>query len=159
MTLIERNGFNRIMPCITTAYVQTGAGTPLVASVQSGSAPLAPRLLKLVEDAEAKLDGDVRRAVVIDAEGSVFDVLHSFSLAKRVIITPLRPSRAPELELSYAQGSYFRPYRDNDELRIATALLTHKSSGRSLELGALVVRRQKREADTILLTTGPQAWF
>ena len=59
---------NRVMPCITTTYVHTGAGTPLVASVQSGSAPQAPRLVQLVDEAERKLEGTVRRAVVIDAE-------------------------------------------------------------------------------------------
>jgi hypothetical protein len=147
---------NRVMPCITTTYVHTGAGTPLVASVQSGSAPLAPRLVQLVEDAERKVDGEgeVRRAVVIDAEGSTFDLLDAFVKKGRIIVTPLRPSRAPELELSYSQGSYFRPYRENDELRIATATLSHKSTARSLELGALVVRRDHREGDTVLLTNG-----
>jgi hypothetical protein len=34
---------NRVMPCITTTYAHSGAGTPLVLSVQSGSAPLATR--------------------------------------------------------------------------------------------------------------------
>lgn len=145
---------NRVMPCITTTYVQTGAGTPLVASVQSGSAPLAPRLVQLVDEAERKLEGTVRRAVVIDAEGSTFDILEAFEKQRRVIVTPLRPSRAPELELAYTKGSYFRPYREHDELRIGTAVLTHKQSGRSLELGALVVRRAHRDSDTVLLTTG-----
>lgn len=145
---------NRVMPCITTTYFHTGAGTPLVASVQSGSAPLAPRLVDLVRKVEATLEGDVRRAVVIDAEGSTFDILESFAKEGRVIVTPLRPGRAPELELKYEKGSYYRPYRENDELRIATAVLTHKSTGRSLELGALLVRRQHRESDTVLLTTG-----
>lgn len=145
---------NRVMPCITTTYVHTGAGTPLVASVQSGSAPLAPRLVQLVDDAERKLEGTVRRAVVIDAEGSTFDILDAFEKQHRVIVTPLRPARAPELEISYSKGSYFRPYREHDELRIGTAELTHKASGRSLTLGALLVRRAHRESDTVLLTTG-----
>ena len=145
---------SRVMPCITTTYVHTGAGTPLVASVQSGAAPLAPRLVQLVEDAEAKLGGVVKRAVVIDAEGSTFDILEAFKNKQRVIVTPLRPARAPGLEISYSKGSYFRPYRKHDELRVATAVLTHKTSGRSLELGALLVRRKHRESDTVLLTTG-----
>jgi len=145
---------SRVMPCITNTFVHTGAGTPLVASVQSGGAPLAPRLVQLIEEAEAKLGGVVRRAVIIDAEGSTFDILESFKNKQRVIVTPLRPARAPELELTYSKGSYFRPYREHDELRIATAVLTHKTSGRSLELGALLVRRAHRESDTVLLTTG-----
>lgn len=145
---------SRVMPCITSTYVHTGAGTPLVASVQSGGAPLAPRLVQLVEDAEAKLGGEVRRAVVIDAEGSTFDILEGFKKKQRVIVTPLKPARAPGLELSFSKGSYYRPYRDHDELRVATAVLTHKTSGRSLELGALLVRREHRESDTVLLTTG-----
>jgi hypothetical protein len=148
------SNLNRVMPCITTTYVHTGAGTPLVASVQSGSAPLAPRLVQLVDEAERKLEGAVRRAVVIDAEGSTFDILEAFEKQQRVIITPLRPSRAPGLEVSYSKGSYFRPYREHDELRIGTAVLTHKASGRSLEVGALLVRRAHRENDTVLLTTG-----
>lgn len=145
---------NRVMPCITTTYAHTGAGTPVVLSVQSGAAPLAPRLVSLVEEAEALLGGAVERAVVIDSEGSTFDLLESFTKRKRVLVTPLRPARAPELELRYSRGSYFRPYREHDELRIATCTLLHKASGRTLDLGALLVRREHRESDTILLTNG-----
>jgi hypothetical protein len=145
---------NRVMPCITTTYAHTGAGTPVVLSVQSGSAPLAPRLVELVEQAETALETDVERAVVIDAEGCTFDLLESFAKAKRVLITPLKPSRVPSLELRYTRGSYYRPYRDGDELRTAHAILVHKASGRSLEIGALLVRRAHRDADTVLLTTG-----
>lgn len=145
---------NRVMPCITTTYAHTGAGTPVVLSVQSGSAPLAPRLVTLVERAEKILGGDVERAVVIDSEGSTFDLLESFSKRKRVLVTPLRPSRAPSLELHYARGSYFRPYRDNDELRIASCTLRHKATGRELQLGALIIRRNHRESDNVLLTNG-----
>ncbi len=145
---------NRVMPCITTTYAHTGAGTPLVLSVQSGAAPLAPRLVELVDQAETVLETDVRRAVVIDSEGCTFDLLESFAKAKRVLITPLKPSRVPSLELTYTRGSYYRPYREHDELRTAQATLVHKASGRSLELGALLVRRDHREADSVLLTTG-----
>jgi hypothetical protein len=153
------SSLNRVMPCITTTYVHTGAGAPLVASVQSGSAPLAPRLLELVERAEELLGDDIARATIIDAEGSVFDVLEAFAKAGRVIVTPLRPSRAPELELTYTPGSYFRPYREHDELRIAQAQLHHRTTGRSLELGALLIRRGDRESETVLLTTGTQQGF
>ena len=144
---------NRVMPSITSTFVHTGAGTPLMVCVQSGTAPLAPRLVELVKEAEARMDGDVRRAVIIDSEGSTFDILEAFT-KERVIVTPLRPSRAPALQFEYSRGSYFRPYRGNDELRIASAVLTHKSTGRSLEVGALVVRREHRDSDTVLLTTG-----
>jgi hypothetical protein len=145
---------NRVMPCITTTYAHTGAGTPLVLSVQSGSAPLAPRLVELVDQAEAVFETDVRRAVVIDAEGCTFDLLESFAKAKRVLITPLKPSRMRSLKLTYSRGSYYRPYREHDELRTARATLVHKTSGRSLDIGALLVRRDHRDADTVLLTTG-----
>ncbi len=145
---------NRVMPCITTTYAHTGAGTPVVLSVQSGAAPLAPRLVALVEEAEALLGGAVERAVVIDAEGSTFDLLESFTQRKRVLVTPLRPRRAPELELRYSRGSYFRPYREHDELRVASCTLRHRTSGRTLELGALLVRRKHRDEDTVLLTNG-----
>lgn len=150
---------SRVMPCITTTYAHTGAGTPVVLSVQSGTAPLAPRLVELVDQAEATLGGTVRRALVVDAEGSTFDILSSFDAKDRVIVTPLRPSRAPELELRYSQGSYYRPYRENDELRIASCTLIHKTSGRTLELGALLVRRPHRDNDIVLLTTGLRLGF
>jgi hypothetical protein len=150
---------SRVMPCITTTYAHTGAGTPLVLSVQSGAAPLAPRLVALVDEAEELLGGAIERAVVIDAEGSTFDLLDSFAQRQRVLITPLRPARAPELELRYSRGSYYRPYREHDELRLATCTLTHKSSGRRLELGALLVRREHRDSDTVLLTNGLDLGF
>ena len=145
---------NRVMPAITTTYVHTGAGTPVVLGIQSGAAPLAPNLAKLVEGAERVLGIEVERALVIDSEGSTFDILESFSQEKRVIVTPLRPSRAPELDIRYSRGSYYRPYRENDQLRIATATLVHRSSGRSLEVGVLLIRRVHRSADFVLLTTG-----
>jgi hypothetical protein len=145
---------NRVMPAITTSYVHTGAGTPLVLGVQSGSAPLAPKLITLVESAERVLGNEIERAVVIDSEGSTFDILESFSRDHRVIVTPLRPARAPELELRYSRGSYYRPYRDNDTLRTAQATLVHRSSGRTLEIGVLLIRRAHREEDFVLLTTG-----
>jgi len=145
---------SRVMPCITTTYAHTGAGTPVVLSMQSGAAPLAPRLVMLVTQAEEVLGDEVRRAVVIDAEGSTFDLLESFAKTHRIIVTPLRPSRAPELELSYSRGSYYRPYREHDELRIAACTLVHRSTGRRIELHALLVRREHRESDTVLLTTG-----
>lgn len=145
---------SRVMPCITTTYAHSGAGTPAVLSVQSGAAPLAPRLVQLVEQTEELFGGAVERAVVIDAEGSTFDLLESFTRSERVLITPLRPSRAPELTVTYSRGSYYRPYRDKDELRVARCVLTQKSTGRSLELAALLVRRAHRESDTVLLSNG-----
>lgn len=148
------SSLNRVMPAITTTYVHTGAGTPLVMGVQSGGAPLAPQLVKLVERTEKQLGDGIRRAVVIDSEGSTFDILKTFAEANRVIVTPLRASRAPELELRHGQGSYFRPYREHDELRVGSATLHHRTTGRSVELGVLEVRREHRESDTVLLTTG-----
>ena len=147
---------SRVMPCITTTYVHTGAGTPVWVAVQSGSAPLAPRLAELVESAEAQLDEEVRRIVAIDAEGSVFDILSSFTEKERVIVTPLRSQQAKSLELSYGPGSYFRPFREHDELRVAQATLHHQSTKRSQELSALIVRRTDGSGQQLLLTNGPQ---
>ena len=145
---------NRVMPCLTTTYIHSGAGVPLLAVVQSGSAPLAPRVVELVKQQEQQLGDGVHRAVVIDSEGSTFDLLETFRREQRVIVTPLKPSRIAEVELSYPPGSSFRPYREEGALRIATAVLHHKTTNRSLELNALIVRRKHRESDTILLTTG-----
>jgi len=151
---------NRVMPCITTTYVHTGAGAPIVVSVQSGSAPLAPRLKEIAESVQEQLGEEIRRAVVIDAEGSTFDVLESFvrdmkdETKSRIIVTPLRPSRAPELDIRHAQDAKYRPYRERGELRIGEATLTHKTTGRTLEIGTLEVKREHRESDTILLTNG-----
>lgn len=100
------------------------------------------------------MDERASQQVVIDSEGSTFDILAAFAKERRVIVTPLKPSRAPDLELTYTRGSYYRPYRDNDELRIAQAVLRHRSTGRELEVGVLLIRREHREADIVLLTTG-----
>jgi hypothetical protein len=145
---------SRVMPCITTTYVHTGAGTPLVMGVHSGSAPLAEDLLKTVERAEETLEMEVERVTVIDAEGSTFDVLQSFKNAGRAIVTPLKPSRLKELELRYEPGSYYRPFREHDELRVAKGTLARRSSKEALEVGVLLIRRQGREQETVLVTTG-----
>ncbi len=147
---------SRVMPAITTTYVHTGAGTPVVVALQSGSAPLSPQLFDLVAQAEEALDEEIQRLVVIDAEGSVFDILESFKNNQRVIVTPLRSNQLQSLELHYGPGSYFRPFREHDELRVAQATLHHKSTGRSLELDALIVRRKNRNSQQILLSTGSE---
>jgi hypothetical protein len=157
-SLFTRSGkvthLGRVMPCITTTYIHSGAGTPLLVAVQSGAAPLAPRVVDLVEQQEKILDDGVHRAVVIDAEGSTFHLLETFTQKERVIVTPLKPSRISEVDLRYGPGSYFRPFRQGDELRIASVVLHHKTTNRSIELDALIVRREHRESDTILLTNG-----
>ncbi len=150
---------SRVMPCITTTYVQTGVGTPVVVLSHSGASPLAPQLCELVEEAEHRLDQDVRRAVVIDSEGSTFDILASFAKQGRVIVTPCKPKRLRDLELRFSRGSYFRPYREHDELRVATATLRHKSTNREQELGVLLVRRERRDEPMALLTTGLDLGF
>jgi len=150
---------SRVMPCITTTYVQTGAGTPVVVQVSSGSNPLSPQLCKLVEETESRLGHDIRRAVVIDSEGSVFDILESFTMQNRVMVTVCRAPQLRELELRFRQGSYYRPYRDHDELRVAQATLHHKSTKRKLDIGALLIRRNGRPSPMILLTTGLKLGF
>ncbi len=67
----------------------------------------------------------------------------------------VRPSMATSLDVRYGPGSYFRPFREHDEVRVAEGTLHHKSTGRSLDLNAVVVRRQ-RGNEMVLLTTGPQ---
>lgn len=153
---------NRVMPCITTTYIHTGAGASLVASIQSGGAPLAPRLFDIINATEKKLgeEKEIRRAIVIDSEGSTFDILESFvknthnEKKSRIIVTPLRPSRMPSLEIRHAEGAEFQPYREHDKLRIGKATLKHKTTGRSIEIGTLEVQKERRENDTILLTNG-----
>jgi len=149
---------NRVMPSITTTYVQTGAGTPVLVWVNSGTTSLASRLLEAVEEAEQSLETQIERAVVIDAEGSVFDILEACQ-GKRVIVTPLKPGRAGQVEVHYSRGSYYRPFREGDELRVARVRLSHKSTGRVLDLHALLVRRRHRAVDTVLLTTGVEMGY
>lgn len=144
---------NRVMPSITTTYVQTGAGTPVVVWVNSGTTPLATQLLEAVAEAEQNLETQIERGIVIDAEGSTFDILEACK-GKRVIVTPLRPGRLGQVEVSYGRGSYYRPFRQGDQLRVARVRLHHKSSGRVLDLHGLLVRRRHRDQDTVLLTTG-----
>ena len=147
---------NRVMPCITETFVQTGAGTPLVASVQSGGAPLAPRFMSLVEHAEAKLDGGVvRRAVVVDSEGSTFDILAAFARRERVIVTPLKPARMPSLDAEVLPGLVLPavPRQRRTARRHGDA---HPQGLRPQPRGGRAARAPRRTAssDTVLLTTG-----
>jgi len=144
---------NQVMPCVATTYVHSGAGTPVVVALKSGTASLAPQLVELVDKAEKVLGTEIKRAVVIDAEGSTFDILSGYK-GNRVIVTPLKPGQAGQAEITYRPGSYYRPYRERDEIRVAEVVLHHKSTGRSVELHALMIRRPHREQDTVLLTTG-----
>jgi hypothetical protein len=103
---------------------------------------------------EQTLGGAVRRAVVIDGEGCTFDLLKSCARSRRVIVTPLKPSRVGDLTFTYSKGSYYRPYREQDQLRIGEVEITQKSTGQSLTIGALRVKRAHRESDSVLVTTG-----
>ena len=75
------------MPCITTTYAHTGAGTPVVLSVQSGSAPLAPRLIDLVEQAETALetDGPVLVDVRVTREENTYPMIPAGQPARNMV--------------------------------------------------------------------------
>ena len=143
----------RVQPALVSTFINSGAGTPIHFETYSGSAPLAPRVLALLERVEQKSEQPVGRLTVIDGECTSAALLATFKEAGRDVVLPLPSSMAVAERIRFGPGSAPRPYRDGDTLREGEITLT-SSADRSLQVTAraIVIERRTKETWTVLVT-------
>ena len=81
------------MPCLTRVAISSGAGVGLVSETHAGSAPLARRLLPLLDRLDAFLGpgGEVGRLTVVDSEvGNARMMFALHHAADRIFITVVK---------------------------------------------------------------------
>lgn len=143
----------RVQPAVVSTFIHSGSGTPIYFESYSGSAPLAPRVLKLLERVESAAKQSVGRLTVIDGECCSAALLKAFKEAKRDLITPLSDPMIKRERFEFGRGNSPRPYRNGDKIREGTITLT-ASRNRSLQVKAraIVIERRRKKTWTVLVT-------
>jgi hypothetical protein len=104
----------RVQPALTSTFVNTGVGVPIHFETTSGAAPLAPRVLTLLEQIEEQHDQPVGWLTVIDGEWCSAPLLAGFKDRGRDLIVPLAANMIRPQRFRFSRGSSFRPYRNGD---------------------------------------------
>ena len=143
----------RVQPALVSTYINTGAGVPIYFETHSGTAPLAPRVLQLLERVEAQADYPVGRLTVIDGECCSADLLRKFKSKDRDLVTPLPETLAKPERIVFEAGSAPQPYRDGDSIREGKIILRDsKDNGQELEARAIVIEQRTKGDWTALVT-------
>jgi hypothetical protein len=150
----------RVQPALTSTYINTGVGTPIHVETHSGSAPLAPRVLQMLQEAEERSEHPLGRLTVIDGECFSAGLLKSFKDAERDLIVPLPATLTKPERFRFGRGSGFRSYRDNDQLREGMITLQDsKDRDVCVDARAVIIERRSTGAWTVLVTLAePQEW-
>jgi hypothetical protein len=150
----------RVQPALATTFINTGVGVPICFETHSGTAPLAPRVLKLLEQVEKNSEQPVGRLTVIDGECCSAALLKEFKDAKRDLVVPLPAPLVKAERFSFGPGSAFQPYRDNDRIREGLITLhDSKDSKLSVDARAIIIERRTKETWTVLVTLAdPEVW-
>lgn len=143
----------RVQPALVSTFVQTGVGTPIYFETHSGPAPLAPRVLSLLEQIEQDAEYPLGRLTVIDGECCSAALLWEFKQAGRDLVTPLPATLATPERIRFGRGSAPQPYRDGDTIREGQITLVD-SSDKSLqvEARALVIEQRTKQQWVALVT-------
>ncbi|MEE8286462.1 MAG: hypothetical protein V3R72_07170 [Gammaproteobacteria bacterium] len=150
----------RVQPALTSTFVNTGVGVPIHFETYSGAAPLAPRVLQVLEHVEDETEHRVGRLTVIDGECCSASLLLAFKEAGRDLVVPLPTPMIKAKRFRFGRGSAFRPYRDGDQIREG-AITLHDSKDRTVTLDAraILIERRTKETWTVLVTLAdPEVW-
>jgi len=143
----------RVQPALVSTFVQTGVGTPIYFETHSGPAPLAPRVLSLLEQVERAADYPLGRLTVIDGECCSASLLREFKQGGRDLVTPLPATLATPERISFGRGSGPQLYREGDTIREGQiTLLDSHDKGRPVEARAIVIEQRTKEGWVALVT-------
>jgi hypothetical protein len=143
----------RVQPALVSTFVQTGVGTPIYFETHSGPAPLAPRVLTLLEQIERTVEYPVGRLTVIDGECCSAGLLWTFKQAERDLVTPLPATLATPERIRFGKGSAPQPYRDGDTIREGQiTLVDSHDKSLQVEARAIVIEQRTKQAWVALVT-------
>ncbi len=133
----------RIMPGISTVYLNIGPGTPVLYQSYSGHASLPAEVPNLLRSyAEVAGDQTVRRLVVCDREGHSVAFMRALAAAGWQFIIPLRKSVTGP-SATFSDQTEWMPYKDaGDEVR-GSKLVLNDSSDRDHPLIVRVIERRR----------------
>lgn len=146
------SGRGRVMPALSTVFLNTGPGTPILYRSFSGSASLPAEVPALLREYEQIAGlGTVRRVVVIDREGDSVGFMKTLTEAGWQFIIPLRttvvgPSARFETLTDWVQ------YTDAGDAVRGGWLWLNDSHDRKSPLRVRVVARRRHR-------TGKVAWY
>ncbi len=146
------SGNGRVMPAISTTYLHTGPGTPLLFTTTSGTAPLSTTVSELLSSYEA-IAGEqtAQRLVVMDQGGYSVDLMKRLRDGGWQFIVPLKRSVVGP-NAKFEGLTSWVPYNDaGDEVR-SGQLSLNDSKARNEALEVRVVARRRHR-------TGNVAWY
>jgi len=146
------SGRGRVMPAISTMFLNVGPGTPILYRSFSGTASLRAEVPALLREYEKIAGlGTVRRVVVIDREGDSVGFMKALTEAGWQFIIPLRKSvTGPSAR--FEELTDWVPYNEvGDEVRGGWVWL-NDSHDRKNPLRVRVVARRRHR-------TGKVAWY
>jgi hypothetical protein len=150
----------RVMPGVSTMYLHTGPGTPVLFQSYSGHVSIPAEVLTLLRDYEALAGEDtVRRVVVIDREGHSVALMKALAAAGWQFIIPLRKSVTGP-NATFSDRTEWAPYQDDgDQVRGSKLLLRDESDPGHPLLVRVVERKRHRTQKKIehyATTTDPE---
>jgi hypothetical protein len=150
----------RVQPALTTTFVNTGVGVPIYFETFSGTAPLSPRVLALLQRVEQETEQPVGRLTVIDGECCSALLLHQFKLDERDLVVPLSARMVKPERFHFGRGSAFRPYRDGDLLREGRITLRDSGDAKvEVDARAVVIQPRGKDRWHVLVTLAdPDVW-
>ena len=140
----------RVQPALTSTFVNTGVEIPIHFETTRGAAPLAPRVLTLLEQIEEQHDQPVGRLTVIDGECCSVPLLAGFKDRGRDLIVPLAAKMIRPKRCRFGRGSSFRPYRNGDQVREGANTLASKDL--TVDARAIIIERRIKDSWTVLVT-------
>lgn len=157
----------RVMPCVETVLIDTGAGVPLYMRSFSGHAPLVKHALPLVHELEAAIgEGMLGRLTVIDGEMDSVALFKEFDRdwngEKRWFITPLRTQQVPEPE-KIEGYHHLVPYRDGDWISAGIGWIELVDSkdrkAPPYRARAIVMERRTKRTQAVFASNAPAELF
>ena len=143
----------RVQPALVSTFVQTGVGTPIYFETHSGPAPLALRVLSLLEQVERTADYPLGRLTVIDGECCSASLLRAFKEGGRDLVTPLPATLATPERIRFGRGSAPHPYREGDTIREGQITLQDShDKRRPVQARAIVIEQRTKEGWVVLVT-------
>lgn len=151
----------RVMPCVETVLIHTGAGVPLYVKTYSGNVALVKNVLPLIEEMEEAIgEGMLGRLSVMDGEMDSVALFKQFDAAGRYFVTPLDANRVRDL--NDVEGlKHLVSYRDGDWIGGGWVSLRDSHAPRSAlyRCRAVVLERRTKETFTVFATNAPAEEF
>lgn len=155
----------RVMPCLETILIHTGAGVPLHLKTFAGHVSLVKHLLPMLHEMEAAIGkGMLGRITVVDGEMNCVALFKEFDADRdregksRLFITSLDSPQVADLSRIQSRSPWL-PYRDGD--RIAGGFIdlldSHDKNAPPYRARAILLERRGKKTISGYVTNAPDS--